>query len=209
MAYNNLEMFYNNKVPFNKLEVGELYFAKEIPEYERNNEGYEWPVWDPASYLVKIVSKSGNSVNADIVRNYENPYRPYPFPSERITLSSYYYDFERPSKKEMANASRKERLNEYKQKMIELRAIKKSGLPSNIAGEIGSYITGVPIKSTIVGVPGKSFKEQEKELQKHIKQLEKKYRFERPPESLLNGGRKTRRRRHLKRGFKSLKRKTT
>lgn len=207
--------YYTSRVPFEKLEIGDYYFAKEQPEYERNNEGYEYPIWDPSSYLVKVISKnnSHNSVNVEIIRNYENRFRPYPYPPEQKTLSSYYFEFEKPTKKELANISRKKTLNQYKKQLVSLRAIKKtfeeSGLPINVASNIAPFVTGVSSKSNIVGVPSKTLKNQIKNLHKKIKNSEKKFRFEEPPKPLLNGGRRKTRRHRLKRGFKSQKRKTT
>lgn len=207
-----MENYNTHNIPIEELEIGKVYYVTEYPEYERNNEGYGYLAYEPEKLLVKIINKntSKHKVTVEIIRDYEYPRKPVQYPPEYQQLYTYSRQFYKPTKKELVNASRKNTLNSYKQKMIELRGIKKSGLPNNITSTIGSYVTGIPVKSNIVGISGKSLKQQEKNLQKHIKFLEKKFKKDEPNKSVLelNGGRKTRRNRS-KRGFKSLKRKTT
>jgi hypothetical protein len=201
-------------IPFEVLELGQAYYIEKKIEYETNNNtGYKYAINDPIRLLVKVVGKKEEpskvvkhfkypKVEIELIRDLDFIHSPIPvkFPASKEEVYYEDYIWLEPETLLLSNVGRKKTLNNYKQQMVELRGVKKLLIPNSIKAEIASRITGLE---------GKSIKNQEKALQWHIKELEENFRSHLPREPELKGGRSTKRKRHLKRGFKSLKRKTT
>jgi hypothetical protein len=197
------------QVSFKDLKIGQVYDATSIPEYETNDAGHKIPLDDPENLLVRVVdkrkegsktSKVYGKVLFELIRDYDAMRTPVVYP---VPIREVYYDdfiFREAHPAQVANATRKRALNKYKRTMVEVRGTKKlhSSIPANALAGAVSYLTGDP---------GKSVKNQEAALQKHIKHLEAEFKYTPPKKPELNGGRRRTRLRRTKRAVKTLKRK--
>lgn len=198
-----------DEVSFKDLQIGKAYDATTIPEFEIDDTGHKIQIDDPENLLVRVVgkrkerSKTGKvygKVAFELIRDYDARSTPVVYP---VPIREVYYDdfiFREPHPAQVANATRKRALNEYKQRMVEVRGTKKlrSSLPANAIASAVSYLTGDP---------GKSLKNQEAALKNHIKHLEAEFKYTRPKKPELNGGRRRTRLHRAKRANKTLKRK--